>query len=735
MLHNGVIEVFAVKPRQFKLVEFVTTTKEVRGRSIEDAITSLDLGTVSYVSYLSEENIDVIRVQLLDPSVRLPAKLILFMVRYGQQHLFKFDGKIGTLRQMEDAYSFQWLHSAQKGLYVQWDQDYNRRLPFVSSVTEKVELPFEKKIEKRPVYLEVKGPTLAEIRCLRGKGTGPAVSYDGVEFLFVTEPLLPEEVIEVPPTVRADFLRQYVNYQQTWGAKLSDASYYAASLEPYSVWSFPVHARQVQAVLEVVPLDAVVVAPCDGVGLISRCWKGTVVSGDLVSTPMTSEKTKTETAMETLKRAERYVGEKVYIMAYTWAFLGQEEKDFLAKTASPVFFLEPTDHMVKIPGVRLYGPGLFGLNIPEGMRPYMNATERWAASKRSVLFSENLLQLTSVCVHSYSSYLEYLIAMRPSIGVFFAEDYQGPRPFCNEIRTGPYTHLLTSMDEVTTFFNLCPDSAAYVAVTGTIHRLPVVVALKMDTHELNLFSRTLYVTYNTEENRAILTTVPNHAAGSRLYFYCTSERQVFTISFRTSLSLIVGRICFAPMSRERLPTLELSIKREEVWVNYAGSELRCPHVGGEIDVRAICRIFPSCPSENQRQILDSLLSARVYANLATLSPDAWYHFLDHPCPHHLSPCECSPVGRVPLRATIAEAHVSEGDNTCRVRQLGDPTSKVAVSVRSVRKRGSDDVAYGTVSPVFLSDPPLKGSMLVPQSSDVVKAAPLASSSFKRRKKK
>jgi len=290
------------------------------------------------------------------------------------------------------------------------------------------------------------------------------------------------------------------------------------------------------------------------------------------------------------------------------------------------------------------------------------------------------------------------------------------------------------MDEVTTFFGLCPDSSAYVAVTGTIHRLPVVVSLKMTTHELNLFSRTLYVTFNTEENRAILLNVPNHVAGSRLYFYCTAERQCFSVSFRTSLSLIMGRISFAPMSHERLPTLELSIKREEVWVNYAGSELRCPHVKGEVDVRAICRIFPSCPSENQRQVLDSLLSARVCANLATLSPDAWYRFLDHPCPHHLSPCECVPVHRVPLRSSIVEAHGTEGENSSRVRQLGDSESKVAVSVRSIRKRGSGDAEYGSVNPVYLSDPPLKGGLLVPQAFDVVGIAPFAASS-KRRKKK
>jgi hypothetical protein len=236
----------------------------------------------------------------------------------------------------------------------------------------------------------------------------------------VAQEVIDDVEIFVPDPVKWAYL---LTLSETDIPDLTLPRYYETKLTSYSSWSFPIHKRQLEEVLRAIPLDTVVVAPADGIGVVASLWKGDVVAGDIAASSWTNKRVHREVMMETYRRSlVQFAGrKKVFILAYCQQFL--EDFELAVFAGLPTVFVEANDKVTSRIYVREICPGVFAtasylstvpLVNPEFVKPYLG----------HVLYTENLLQHVYV-VLAPSQYTKYYEGMCPQKQMVMHKSFRG----------------------------------------------------------------------------------------------------------------------------------------------------------------------------------------------------------------------------------------------------------------------------------------------------------------------
>jgi len=242
---------------------------------------------------------------------------------------------------------------------------------------------------------------------------------------------------------------------------------------------------------------------------------------------------------------------------------------------------------------RLYGPGLFGLNIPREFVPEVFSAERNKHVYSGVLYSENLLNLVSVVAFSYSEHLDYLLKMRPLVPVQFSPSYKGNVPVCNEVDIA-LVPMASTVEDFLTAMKEHPAGEIYFAPIGKKQVVPQVLSRDHLRGFVVLRSRHLYAVEELPELVKMMTGVPHYIKDKKIYFFCSTEEGEYKFEVRSDSMYVRGSLRFVdvvpvvPIVR----SFRLLQGQSEVVV---GGETKCiPHerqANGTVlpDLRAVVR--------------------------------------------------------------------------------------------------------------------------------------------------
>jgi len=266
-------------------------------------------------------------------------------------------------------------------------------------------------IKQSYLFLLTTGPEPDNVQVFEGK-------RDTVQYLlrdadriwaFCSRPQ-GREKIEVPFSIRAMWLK--MKYKPSKSQDFLQSDFYKTALDAYSVWSFPLHQRQVQEALAILPKDIQVVVPGDGLGVVTASWTGTkqVISGDMVKTELTSSVVKQETFAQTMRRVGKKEDESVLILSYVYSLFTEEEKMMANSWQGSVIFIDSKDSC-PMKGMVHIGPGTYA-HLSSHRSPVMTVVEKQTAFA-GIMYSENLLRYESIKFKMLSPTVQFWRGMRP----------------------------------------------------------------------------------------------------------------------------------------------------------------------------------------------------------------------------------------------------------------------------------------------------------------------------------
>jgi hypothetical protein len=508
----------------------------------------------------------------------------------------------GTMRQLFDQLGLGFMHSLDRWKFVMFyrsiykgtdEVDYFTVLP-AKKVVEEVISP----IRTISVFLATVGPTPHDVRAFDGQSeTSENTFVDGeIRWSICTRAASSKE-INVPLSIRALWLRQF--FSPRAAQKLRDVNYYEMSLDSYSLWSYPIHAAQISHICEGIPKDSTVVAPGDGIGVVARIWKGSLVAGDRVTTSLTHSSVVEEDLWDTVCRGA-VMNAPVFVMSYISTFFSDRLLAFVETTPFPVLVLE-NKSTCTLRGFTQYGPGLFARNVPASW-PFRNLQVERAQRTVTVLYSENLVRKQAVAYYSENEYVKYLRGMRPALPecpLYDRFDTTSERvivPYSDNL-----TILCATVRELIVAKEEYPYGQYYFCPIGQAPQPFVEVKGFMLTHTLQ--RRRIYYTYDTnyylEALSKVLPTEKGSINGKVVYFfwYPYEKDHDIILDFGTEQSRGYAVVSF---SRDPMPVVPIAtVLFPLVFVRVPGKTYQV-------------QIPPSCVS----------LRDRVLSTLEQLPPDS-----------------------------------------------------------------------------------------------------------------
>jgi len=209
--------------------------------------------------------------------------------------------------------------------------------------------------------MEAKGPLVDDVRSYRGVllSSLRLTNYDGCDVMISKEKESPEEV-ECPNSIKKLWLNKM--YSTSTVVNLSDPLYYDKYIDDYSVWSFPLHLKQMKQVLLEIPKDYIIIAPGDGLGLVRSLWKGIVISGDMSTSKLTYEGVERESMVETVHRGLSLKGKKIVVLSYCQQFFTEAQLSWLVGLGLPMVILEASRSITtRVPGLVAHNMGIYSL--------------------------------------------------------------------------------------------------------------------------------------------------------------------------------------------------------------------------------------------------------------------------------------------------------------------------------------------------------------------------------------
>lgn len=274
------------------------------------------------------------------------------------------------------------------------------------------------------VWLVTRHPVVSQVQAYVGDPKAVSSTekmYDGKTYHLCDRPKSPTEPTSVPYVVACLWLQQ--TFKMDRAVNYLDPAYYKRDFVTYTSWSFGIHVKQVASVLAALPTMTTVVAPGDGVGVVSSLWRRSV-TGDMMGTP-------SRTFLEVMEEGRRADSTSVLILSYVYSLFSELEKQVVASWPGPVYEIDCRSYPL-VPGAVCIGPGVFVRNFYQemyspGLTAFTEDALRLKKTKGTIvpappegvmvpqeqLYSENLLRLTSISYWKENPSVAYYRAMRP----------------------------------------------------------------------------------------------------------------------------------------------------------------------------------------------------------------------------------------------------------------------------------------------------------------------------------
>jgi len=372
-------------------------------------------------------------------------------------------------------HGFDWVADNQKGTFEMfWGRVYpSGPYSSVRSCLQRSRVQVTPPVRAQRVHFSTTGPTVNHVTVTVGCGSVLETLTDALGVL-----ILMSESAGVPYDVSDTMKHIWLSSFGRSSAKLSSAEHYSEGLSGYSVWSMEPHAAQIKEILPSIPSSSTIVAPADGIGLIATLWEGSVVSGDLNVVDMTSEKTRNETIIETLRRGS-LSNSPVVILSYASVFMSSADWEYLIKMRCPTFIVDVTDYAHNFPksdpswSPILIGPGVYGVNVPPQWGSATMRTEGVRIAK-TVPYSENLLQVSVPIFLSRSPYMLYYLRQRPLAPFSVVNGFLGEVPVGKLVASGNIYVAVTLKE----YLSVCTSPfPTYFAPIGRIQAYPSIHSL------------------------------------------------------------------------------------------------------------------------------------------------------------------------------------------------------------------------------------------------------------------
>jgi len=454
----------------------------------------------------------------------------------------RFNGLVLSIHELVSRFGYDWVYPKFKAVFV---------LGYASPVSDSPSflVPPSSRIENCPifVYMHVSMPALSpsgllfdEVPPFQG---GMEFSDLGVRYFIKLVATCSGHAFVDRGIAYQVYTRLYADFWRK--PDFHSVAYYSSV--SYPMWSLKNHQDQWRTVLGSLLPSSVLVAPGDGVGVISSMWPGTSVCGDVSRTSVTSPNVNVETISSTLARSVDHEG-VVFVLSYVTDFLSPGDWKFLSDSRSPVFIMD-FKHVLRsgMGPVHIEGPGL--VSYRSSSRSASFITESRAVDAR-VLYSENLLGLGPKRVVALSEPVEWLFSVSPKDQYYTSDptilQYAGEVGVNMTLFTGqPSTLVLNRVEECVDFLHLSP----YFAPIGrTVDVVPEIDPTKVQ----HLLSRTLYKAADSPLFRSILRGVPSAVVGKHIYFFVIQE--IFDLRYQFTSSTSNGQGVIRFTSRPVLKT-------------------------------------------------------------------------------------------------------------------------------------------------------------------------------------
>jgi len=309
-----------------------------------------------------------------------------------------------------------WIHSDNVGLFQMVFDKVNNVVGPVKSAPKSVIHIKEKDIKY--VSYELTGPRAQDILSYDAPPIKEfsTFTWDSTEYrVYIGKGV---RKFELPlPIIYQLYVRDYLS---TWRPNAFQTEGYYEDNKVYSIWSLDVHQQQWQSVLGLIDKETLLIAPGDGVGVISRMWNGPVIAGDNYIFDYTDKNVRKESIVNTLMRGLRSsCRNKVIVLSYVAVFLSDLEWKIISDWKIPVYILDFNSVIRSDLGnCHLLGRGLVAYGDSVSTISYVAETR---AKNARVLYTENLIRVNNVYCTEMSIPIEYLFAMN-NTRLFFVPD-------------------------------------------------------------------------------------------------------------------------------------------------------------------------------------------------------------------------------------------------------------------------------------------------------------------------
>jgi len=372
---------------------------------------------------------------------------------------------------------------------------------------------------RRSIFLNVQLNSYS-IRTVNATETGPTkggllFAWEQTDY-FLT---LHDKVAHTYPL--DDVLRSQIYlkfYVDSWRSPdFKNVNYYSSA--SYSIWSFINHQNQWRPLLAQLDPETTLVAPGDGVGVISEMWKGACVCGDAHVLASSHERVVKESITQTLLRSEGS-SNRIFILSYVVDFLSPSDWDYMARSGCPIIVMDFRDRVVENCGDPcILGKGVIGYRI-SGLVTFVREDRDRVPRTQ---FSENLLNLKNVLAVSPSYPLDYLLTVSAGTKLFTKTSamsaYVTQRGGNSVMFKGEdVVPLVNVVSDLLEFLHMEP----YFAPIGK--RVSKIVRCDLDLMR-TFETRTIYVCQKNKQNLLRLAQVPHVVFDPMIYFFCADTQQ------------------------------------------------------------------------------------------------------------------------------------------------------------------------------------------------------------------
>jgi len=458
-------------------------------------------------------------------------------------------GKVYSIMDLVSAYGYEWIPFKYRNTFILHIQKNVEAKPYLETI-----LREERKC-RTTVYLNVQVMmgNLKRIKVGEAEPFHGGLAYPWGDVDYVVQVV--DFTLDTYPLDECLRLQIYLKlYADSWMApEFRNVDYYRNP--SYAMWSLVNHQKQWLPILSSLSKDSVLVAPGDGVGVISMIWHGEAVCGDAIKISSSHERVIKESISETIRRSEGRPN-RVFVLSYVYDFLTEVDWLFIERTGCPVIIMDFKDHVREGLGkIEVIGKGIVGYRV-KGLISFVREDRDYIPK---MLYSENLLNLNNILVLSPSYPIDYLLAIAPNKQYYAVGDAMIDYVFQRGGNVQRYkgqevTPLVNSIDELIPILHLRPYFAPIGRIVTEFKNVDI-------SRVVTLQTRIVYTTILSEVNKLKLVSVPHVIHGFQIFFFCTDAvRQEFNFNFACEGGVFRGSITFADAELGKLRVEEDPIR-------------------------------------------------------------------------------------------------------------------------------------------------------------------------------